>query len=323
MKSSLPWQGSTREEFIQQHIHRDLRSKVGSLNDNALKTMGKTLFREQFKVFRELCCCLDSDFLSRSNPQTCSDSSLNQEAQVTFVRKHIHKDLHARVHLLDLASLKALGTRPFSEQRAAFNEICTKAGRSVSHALDKPTHFVAVRITDPMLISQLQQLQQHLLETVPGFNALHRQRFHLTLFGGLYLTSTEDVSVVKDIVMKTPLEDLGVQVTSTFSFHNGCMVTAMGNPDLKGNNVLVAKVVSDSEPCPLASFREDILTRLRDAGVRVPMVNIFQPHITLGRSGALDFTTSQLERSIGIFRLDGLHLCRHRAYGEDGFYATE
>ena len=191
----------------------------------------------------------------------------------------------------------------------------------------RPTHFLALRITNPDLIDAIGQMQDQILEMCPEYApcVIPRERMHVTL-ACLGLDTRKNIDEAAAAVTRIGDEMKELNPTN--------ITVEFDDVQQFFNTVLYAKVKENKQ---LLDFVEHLRLSLRESGIEIRDVFEFTPHMTILK------LSHQMQKEMACPYLDGrlmnmfggkllgkqvlgnLHLCEMSAEKRDaeGFYLVE
>ncbi|CAK8990410.1 Hypothetical protein SCF082_LOCUS2212, partial [Durusdinium trenchii] len=102
--------GLSRQEYMQQRIHRRLHPQAAYLSDAELFQIGEMNFNEQFTA-------LDAVKSAKSHGRPEQGAALfNGLDRNSYMQQRVHRKLHSRAQQLSDENLASLGAQSFNEQ---------------------------------------------------------------------------------------------------------------------------------------------------------------------------------------------------------------
>lgn len=189
----------------------------------------------------------------------------------------------------------------------------------------RPTHFLCLRVTDPVIVEAVRKIRPTILEIEQSYeeNIMPPDRLHITL-SCLGLDSNEDINKAVEILhrIKPQLDELkprniSVELSGVNNFFH---------------NVLYAEVKHNVE---FLGFVRTLTLLIQEAGIEIRDVFEFQPHMTLlkfKKQLQKEMKTRYLEPSLydalgkvefGFQTVDNIYLCKmSEDRDEMGFYIS-
>lgn len=119
--------GLTRDQFMQQRVHRKLHSKAATLSDNELLELGRLSFNDQFpflEQFTQLC--------TSESGLEAQDDIFEGQGREGYMKARIHRRLHPQAANLSDQDLLELGKLSFNAQFPAIESMQPAAGHEQS-----------------------------------------------------------------------------------------------------------------------------------------------------------------------------------------------